>query len=117
MCPCSAVGGRLGLLRVGVALGAMATAVASLLAVTPASAATAPLKAPITGLVDRAGAPAKAFSAAVGSYVLNARWADVEPAPGQFVYTSIDRSLAAGTGPVRLRLRAGVDAPEWAKGL
>ena len=111
------IAGVLGLLVVGAALPA-ATANASV---------EAALKAPIEGLVDRQGPAPAAYGAVVDSFVIRVKWADLQPTQepgtnhgGAIDPTEITKALnlprAAGR-PVRLRVTAGAEAPEWAKRL
>jgi hypothetical protein len=77
---------------------------------------------PVVDLSDVA-----AVSPALSGIVVNQTWAQLEPAPGQFDFTTLDESLAAveaynGQHPdaplgVRLRVFAAYAAPEWAKTL
>jgi hypothetical protein len=111
----------------GIRLGAGAMALLMLSAIpggtiTSARAAAPPacpvatgLKPLIRGLVDRAQIPPAAGLQASGIYV---KWSDLEPSgPGLFSGNPIDVALAAAgcATPLRLRVQAGVAAPEWVK--
>ena len=87
------------------------------------------LKAPLAGLLDRQGFPASGgFDPALGGFVVNATWARLQPDPGGPLSTggideAVSRARAYNSShpahPFRIKLRitAGVDAPEWAKRL
>lgn len=84
----------------------------------------------LKGLLDRDGAPPAAYlGSAIAGWVVNTTWRAVQPTKdGPLAADNpIDRALvevraynaAHPTAPVglRLRVRAGVDAPDWAKSL
>lgn len=103
----------------------------------PSGAATGPAPAPVgggkpvlKGLLDRDGAPPAAYlGTAVAGWVVNTTWAAVQPTKDGPLASNnpIDSALAAvrahnaahPSAPLglRLRIRAGVDAPAWAKQL
>jgi len=93
----------------------------SLFGPTPAFAADPVLKEPVRGLVDRTGPARKAFAGTVDAFVIRVEWATIQPVEdGPLDLSSIDAVLAATatTGEaVRLRVTAGVEAPQWAKEL
>lgn len=75
------------------------------------------VKAPLAGLLDRAGPADKPY---LSGFVLRVRWADIEPQPGRVDLSRIRAGLrfAAKHGKrVVLRVTAGVDAPAWAQRL
>lgn len=75
------------------------------------------VKAPLAGLLDRAGPADKPY---LSGFVLQVRWADIEPQPGRMDLSRIRAGLriAAQHGKrVVLRVTAGVDAPAWAQRL
>ncbi len=77
---------------------------------------------PVVALSDIA-----AHSAAFGGVVVNQTWAQLEPTPGGYDFSTLDASLAAATAynathpsapiGVRLRVFAAFAAPTWAKSL
>jgi hypothetical protein len=82
------------------------------------------LKPPIRGLIDRIGEPDPGTESYISAYVVRVRWADLQPTPfGPIVAdNAIDQAIArvrlpdmAGRMSLKLRVLAGVDAPEWAK--
>lgn len=80
------------------------------------------LKAPISGLLDRQRAPTAAYSSIVRAFVVDVAWADLQPTPGGPITrpNDIDRAVAlaqANGYTLKLRVRAGIDAPAWAKSL
>ena len=73
------------------------------------------MKPLIRGLVDRLSIPPAAGLQASGIYV---KWSDLEPSgPGLVPGNPIDVAIAAAgcTTPLRLRVQAGIAAPEWVK--
>jgi hypothetical protein len=82
---------------------------------TPSGAAS--LKPPVRGLVDRAHYSSSSF---VSGFVVNARWADIQPAKGGAIVhpNAIDTAInqAQTTGKTfKIRVTAGVDSPGWLK--
>jgi hypothetical protein len=86
------------------------------------------LKPVLGGLLDRGGAPPSLFLHTLDGYVVNAKWRDLQTSAGAQIAAdnpidqAIDqvRSLNAANGTslgLKLRLYAGIDAPEWAKNL
>jgi hypothetical protein len=80
------------------------------------------VKAPITGLLDRHHAPSKAYTSVVRGFVVNVSWASLQPTRGGPIVhpNEIDKAIAeaqASNMALKLRVRAGIDAPEWAKHL
>jgi hypothetical protein len=86
------------------------------------------LKPVLGGLVDRAGVPDPAFHDVLDGFVVDVAWADIQPQP--FAPLAADnaidraitsvRNLAGGAGGdmrIKLRVNAGVEAPEGAKHL
>lgn len=109
------------------------TAVALILAVTavpslPGTARAAPTEASppttvkprLSGLLDRDGPPPPELEEVVRSYVLNVRWADLQPSAGTLATADLDRALEQADlqgARVKLRIMAGIHSPEWAKNL
>jgi hypothetical protein len=86
------------------------------------SAPSAAVKAPASGLMDRHHAPRSAISAVVRSYVVNTTWAALQPVKGGPVVhpNPVDRAIVVARKngyALKLRVRAGIDAPSWAKKL
>jgi hypothetical protein len=116
-----------GFARVSAALattGAATLAACVLLAPTapPAVAATAVVKAPVVGLVDRHHVPPSAVAGVVRSFVVDVPWATLQPVQGgPLVHPNpIDAAIAqarAGGFALKLRVEAGIAAPQWAKTL
>lgn len=83
-----------------------------------AQTATA-LKRPLRGLVwINRGAPAGS-GLPIGGVALSLRWADIQPQEGADAAAAVRAAVRAVPGrlPVKLRILAGVDAPEWVKQL
>jgi hypothetical protein len=93
-------------------------------------ATTGPLKAPVKGLLDRDGPPPPAYAgAAVRGFVVKAYWRDLQPndggplAAGNVIDTAIAQVRQLNTAHpgtdmgLKVRLYAGVYAPQWAKSL
>src|SRR4051794_162588 len=85
-------------------------------AISPSRAATVTsTKAPVRGLVD----PAHFSSAGyVSGFVVNARWADIQPTQGGPIVhpNAIDNAIsqAQSSGDTfKIRVTAGVDSPSW----
>jgi hypothetical protein len=101
---------------------ALSTATAATPSTTTSTASSTALKAPISGLLDRQKAPTAPQNAHVRAYVVNTTWASLQPQQGGAIThpNDIDRAvnLARANGyTLKLRVRAGIDAPEWAKKL
>lgn len=86
------------------------------------------LKPALAGLLDRNGVPPASYLGALGGYVVNVYWKDLQPAPGASLppNNAIDRAITAvnalnaqhGTQlGLKIRVFAGVWAPQWAKDL
>jgi hypothetical protein len=83
------------------------------------------LKPVIKGLIDRQGEPAKSVQSAVRAYVVKTDWATLQPIQGGPIAGNnpIDAALARVRDPkspvhglaLKLRVFAGVQAPDWAK--
>lgn len=88
-----------------------------------ATAETAPrntVKPPLSGLLDRDGPPPKGLRKLVRSYVVNVRWKSLQPSPGALTTRALDRALRVAknrSSRVKLRIMAGIHAPDWAKQL
>lgn len=85
------------------------------------------VKPVLRGLLDRKGMPSKRFRPVLSGFVVDVAWADIEPQPGTIATNNaLDQAIAAvqtaqpsdGEGmQIKLRVRAGTLAPEWAKHL
>lgn len=93
-----------------------------------ASPATQDLKPVLRGLLDRNGAPPPTYLGSLAGYVVNADWSQLQPtAPGAIAADNpIDeaitqvRTLNATDHThlgLKIRIFAGVDAPDWVKSL
>lgn len=78
------------------------------------------LKPPVQGLLDRHHTPKSGHTGDVKNFVVDTSWASVQPQQGGPVVhpndidSAISYARATGMG-LKLRIRAGIDAPEWAK--
>jgi hypothetical protein len=93
---------------------------------SPTTTPPAELKPVLTGLLDRDGPPTAAYLSVMGGFVVNVHWADLQPTPGAPIASNnaIDQSIAllhqidpSGRMGLRVRLFAGIYAPDWAKSL
>ncbi len=86
------------------------------------------LKPPLTGLLDRNGVPPASYLGALGGYVVNVYWKDLQPTPGASLTpnNAIDRAITEvnalnaqhGTQlGLKIRVFAGIWAPQWVKDL
>ena len=86
------------------------------------------LKPVLHGLLDRTGEPPAQFLSSLAGYVVNAHWSDLQPAQGGPIAANnvIDQSIAAVRAinasahlhlGLKVRLYAGIWAPDWAKNL
>jgi hypothetical protein len=85
------------------------------------------VKPVIRGLVDRQGEPAKNMLSVVHAYVVKVNWADLQPTPFGPIAAdnAIDKAIARVRMPdykavgmvLKLRVLAGIGAPEWVKRL
>jgi hypothetical protein len=91
-----------------------------------ASPTPLPLKPPLAGLLDRTGPPPAAYVSVMGGFVANVYWRDIQPTAGAPIAAgnAIDQAIAAlhrldpsGRLGIKVRLFAGIYAPEWAKRL
>jgi len=78
------------------------------------------LKQPIVGLLDRNRAPAVVQRDSVKAHVVDVSWAELQPAAGGPIVrdNAIDRAVTVAQRDglqLKLRVRAGIDAPPWAK--
>ena len=84
-----------------------------------ASATTTGLKPALGGLLTR-GVPSSTEAPYLGGFAVVENWSDLEPTRGTFNFSYIDGRTATaqkyGMG-VRLRVIAGVNAPDWAKSI
>jgi len=97
----------------------------------PHPAAASILKPGVSGVFSRDGAPPPDYLSVMGGWVVNAYWKDLQPNPGDPIVTNpknaIDQAIDqvhkinAANPAYKLRLKvrlfAGVDAPDWAKSL
>lgn len=86
----------------------------------PTDSGTAVLKAPCRGLMTRSGPLQMAPYDFVDSAVLQLNWSDIEPSDDAFDWSMIDSFLATARTrgiAVRLRVLAGVHAPNFVKRL
>jgi hypothetical protein len=91
---------------------------------SPAQRAT--LKPVLAGFLDRNSAPPASFIRVMGGWVVNVHWADIQPTKGAPIAANnvIDQAIAtlhqidpSGRMGLKVRLFAGIWAPEWAKSL
>jgi hypothetical protein len=84
------------------------------------------LKPVLAGLLDRNAQPPASYLSVMGGWVVNVRWADIQPARGAPIVANnaIDQAIAtlhqidpSGRMGLKVRLYAGIFAPEWAKSL
>lgn len=80
------------------------------------------IKPPISGLLDRHHFPERGFTGAIRNFVVSTTWAELQPAEhGPIVHPNeVDRAIAQAREAgmhLKLRVRAGVDSPAWAKSL
>lgn len=115
---------------------ALVTAMPLALTLGALSAVGAGVKTPVRGAIDRAGVPSAAGrNAGVNKWVVEVNWADLQPNASSDALTGnatsrtgiyaiqdgideVDRLNAAQPGlgaRIKIRLRAGRDAPGWAK--
>lgn len=91
-------------------------ALAVLIGLPPAAAAN--VKPLLTGVVDRNGPPPSSRADVVDGYVVQVRWSQLQPSRGTFRHAALDRALRTAKrdhARVKLRVLAGVHAPDWAK--
>jgi hypothetical protein len=103
---------------------ALVPAATSQSATADAQRATTVAKAPIAGLIDRQGVPPPSARSYVRGYVVKVDWADLQPTPGGPIAAdnAIDQAIArvsrpdlAGKVALKVRVQAGIGAPDWAK--
>lgn len=87
------------------------------------------VKSPLKGLLDRRSAPAGVYQDALGGFVVEGRWAELQPTQGGAIVAdnAIDQAIAdirainsAKPGrnlQLKVRLFTGTSAPAWAKNL
>jgi hypothetical protein len=86
------------------------------------------LKPVLGGLLDRSGAPPPAYLGSLAGYVVNVNWSDLQPSSGDTIApdNAIDQAITAVREAnstehahlgLKIRIFAGVNAPEWAKKL
>jgi hypothetical protein len=84
------------------------------------------LKPVLAGFLDRNGPPPASFIPVMGGFVVNVYWADIQPAQGAPINSNnaIDQAITtlhqidpSGRMGLKVRLFAGIHAPEWAKSL
>ena len=80
------------------------------------------LKPVMQGLIDRAKEPRPPFRQVITNWVVDVAWSQLQPEAGGPIAANnpIDQAVSAAQQAgmsLKLRVRAGVDAPEWAKQL
>ncbi|MDP9220158.1 MAG: hypothetical protein M3P23_06420 [Actinomycetota bacterium] len=80
------------------------------------------LKPPIIGLTDRSHMPSSGYRGAVPTWVVSTTWASMQPTPdGPLAANNdVDQAIALARQAgmrLRLRIRAGINAPDWVKSL
>lgn len=113
-------------LALGTALGALPGS-ASGATRSGSTAAVVALKPAIQGFLDRQEPPPKSMQSVVHAYVVHVNWADLQPTQGGPIAANnvIDQAIARVRQPdfaqlgmvLKLRVFAGVGAPDWAKAL
>jgi hypothetical protein len=86
------------------------------------STSTAGLKSPMFGLLDRHHPPTAAYKSMIKGYVVEVSWASLQPTKGGPIVhpNAIDNAVkyAQANGlALKLRVAAGLEAPNWAKTL
>lgn len=84
----------------------------------PVAPSTGQLKPVLSGLLTRGFQQQKLPY--LGGFVVRADWKDLEPRPGVFNFSEIDRQVGSATANgygVKFRIYAGDVAPDWAKGI
>ena len=88
---------------------------------------TTDIKPAIVGLIDRAGMPPPAFQSVVRAFVVQTSWASLQPTEGGPIApdNAIDKAIAEVRSleaqdpsvqmEIKLRVYAGVGAPQWAQ--
>lgn len=95
---------------------ALTAALIVLMIVPPAGAEE--VKPLLSGVVDRDGPPPSSRADVVDGYVIQVTWSQLQPRRGALRHRVLDRALrdAKQRGArVKLRVLAGVHAPDWAK--
>jgi hypothetical protein len=111
-------------MAVATSIGASLPGGAAQAATTTSSTTTSStaVKAPVSGLMDRHHPPKAAYAGVVRGHVVNTTWAAVQPVKGGPIVhpNPIDQAIAVAKKngyALKLRVRAGIDAPAWAKKL
>ncbi len=95
------------------------------------SAAVSPTPSPVikpalAGLLDRDGPPPTAYASVFGGFAVNVQWAQLQSSAGGDITANnpIDQAIAqvrqidpTGKVGLKIRLLAGISAPQWAKQL
>ncbi len=81
---------------------------------------TGSLKPVMKGLIDRGSEPQVKFRQLVDNWVVDVGWSELQAQPGGPISTNnaIDQAIVAAQQAgmdLKLRVRSGVDAPDWAK--
>lgn len=95
---------------------------------TSTGAPSGPLKPVLRGLLDRKGAPPPAFDSSLAGYVVNADWSELQPdqqgpiAANNSIDQAVQEVRAINAKNhlnlgLKLRISAGIRAPDWAKEL
>src|SRR5437588_12452780 len=93
--PTSHIAPRRRILAVGLMVG-MTAALLSL-AAAPLARADIPVKAPLSGIVDRNGKPISGWESVVNNYVVRVKWADLQTTQGGAITPNndIDKAITA----------------------
>ena len=97
-------------------------------ATSPSPTTSSSLKPALGGLLDRNGAPPAAYVTSLGGFVVNVHWADVQPVAGGPLTSNnaIDQAITTVRTlnaqyhvdlGLKVRIFAGIWAPNWAKDL
>jgi len=114
---------RLPIRKVGLGSLALLQATLVVVALGAHAGSTSPsVKPPLSGLLDRHHFPAKGYTGAIRNFVVSTTWAELQPVQdGPIAHPNeIDRAIAQAREAgmhLKLRVRAGVDSPSWAKTL
>lgn len=110
-----------------IALAALPSSASGATSPAAAQAATITVKPVIQGFLDRQEPPPKSMQSVVHAYVVRVNWADLQSAQGGPIApnNAIDQAIARVNQPdfvalgmaLKLRVFAGVGAPDWAKSI
>jgi hypothetical protein len=111
---------------VGTALPTATASVSAPPTATPSASPVIHLKPALAGLLDRDGPPPAGYESVMGGFVVNVYWKDLQPFAGAPIATdnALDQAIVAlhqvdpsGRMGLKVRLFAGIYAPDWAKAL